>query len=1084
MTRTLLLALVVPLLSTAQTFTGAIAGRVMDNSNAAVPKTTVTITEIATNTKTETVTDETGNYTVSFLKPGVYRVSFTATGFKESVEASVELQLNQQYRLDMTMEIGAVSERVEVSSGATLVNYESPEIGHVVGSEQLVNLPLVSNSNRGRSPLLLAKLVPGVVSTSLGNINNFSFGGGRPVTNEILVDGLPTTNPSDETYTLTPSPDSVEEFKVLTTPFSAEFGHTGGGVMLLTTKSGTNEYHGSVYDLFRNRLLNTRNFFAPTVSSTKYVQNDPGGNLGGPVRLPGYDGRNKTFLFLDFNVTLASTGNLYTQNTPTVLERTGDFSQTFVNGKLNQIYDPRSTRLGPDGKTYVRDPFSGNAIPPAAIDPVGAKIASFYPNPTLPGAAQNYVVHPPTLNQDWQSLARIDHNFSSTDKMFARWGRYQPNTDAVQNIPNKANNSTAGGWIDLQAVVSETHIFSPRLFNDFRVGFVQEQNYTVASSQLTGELQLKGVTLDSFPIIQTAGNRYVQLGANASNRDRDRSWVFNDALVWQHGLHSVKMGGDFRRQMYNNYSPGKLPGSYLFGATFSSLPGDGTSGNPIADLLLGYPTMTMISINDYTVRQDINSAGLYIQDDYKITPKLVLNLGLRWEFDGPYTEANNQLASFNPTEINRTTGTPGEVDFAGRDGAPRHFSPNIYHDFLPRVGFAYNVSPKTVIRAGYGIYRLPSIGFSNYGAVSQYAASATFTSLDGVTPRYRLSDGVPAYSYNVDAQGRPNIPASLTKPSSSVTELETRDRTPYNQVWSFGVERQFGGWLAEVDYQANKGVKLPTAIDLDQLRPDQFGPNATQSMRPFPQYASVTALVNDGNSIYHALQAKLEHRWRSGLVVQAAYTFSKTIDDVDASARANGALTQNAYNRNLDRGIAGYDVPQRFVANYFYQIPVGRGGRYFSSIPVVKDAIGGWSFSGITEFQVGLPLTIKQQTNTINGFTAIQRPNEVHPVSIDSGNLLRWFDPTTFAAAAPYTLGNAPRFPLHGPGVNNWDLSVMRSFGLRRENTFLQFRAEFFSAFNHPNFGNPGNTIGTSNYGVISSAGGSRVTELSVRIFF
>src|SRR5215467_12833971 len=363
MTRTLLLALVVPFLSSAQTFIGAIAGRVTDNSNAAVPKTTVTITEIATNTKTETVTDETGNYTVSFLKPGVYRVSFTATGFKESVEASVELQLNQQYRLDMTMEIGAVSERVEVSSGATLVNYESPEIGHVVGSEQLVNLPLVSNSNRGRSPLLLAKLVPGVVSTSLGNINNFSFGGGRPVTNEILVDGLPTTNPSDMTYTLTPSPDAVQEFKVLTTPFSAEYGHTGGGIMMLTSKSGTNQYHGSFYDYFRNRLLNNRNYFQASKSTQKYVQNDPGGTFGGPLRVPKlYNGHDKTFFFADFNVTLASNGNLYQQLTPTDLERAGDFSQTFSGGKLMTIYDPLTTQLAADGKTYVRTPFAGNKI--------------------------------------------------------------------------------------------------------------------------------------------------------------------------------------------------------------------------------------------------------------------------------------------------------------------------------------------------------------------------------------------------------------------------------------------------------------------------------------------------------------------------------------------------------------------------------------------------------------------------------------------------------------------------------------------------------------------------------------------------
>src|SRR5262245_22206582 len=296
----------------AQTFTGTIRGRVTDSTGAALPDASVTVTESATNVSVRTLTNDTGDYTVSFLKPGVYRISFAATGFKEAVEKDVILQLNQSLRLDKSMEVGASSESVEISATASQLNFESPEIGHVVGEEQLMNVPLVASNSRGRSPLLLAKLVPGVISTSANNsnINNFSFGGGRPVTNEILVDGLPTTNPSDQTYTLTPSPDAVQEFKVIRTPFSAEFGHTGGGVMLLISKRGTTVYHGSVYDYHRNRVFNGRNPFQSALSPTKYVQNDPGGTFGGPVRLPHYQGKNRTFFFVDWNVTLASNGTL------------------------------------------------------------------------------------------------------------------------------------------------------------------------------------------------------------------------------------------------------------------------------------------------------------------------------------------------------------------------------------------------------------------------------------------------------------------------------------------------------------------------------------------------------------------------------------------------------------------------------------------------------------------------------------------------------------------------------------------------------------------------------------------------------
>src|SRR5215471_8960979 len=909
----------------AQTYTGSIRGRVTDPGGLAVAGATVTVTEISSNTSRKTVTNEVGDYVVSFLMPGEYRLAVTAPGFKEAMHDSLRLQLNQPMTIDARLEIGQVSESVQVSASATQLNTVSPEIGHVLESESLINVPLAASNSRGRSPVLLAKLVPGVSSTSYGNINNFSLGGGRPVTNEIMVDGLPTTNPSDQTYTLTPSPDSVQEMKVLTTPFSAEYGHTGGGIMMLTSKSGGNAYHGSAYDFFRNRLLNNRTVFQPTKSTSKYVQNDPGGTLGGPLRIPRvYNGRDKTFFFADFNVTLASNGNLYNQLTPTALERTGDFSQTFSGGKLTTIYDPDTTTLGPDGKTYVRQPFPNNRIPMAKIDSSAAQIVKFYPDPNGSYAGGlNFLVQPPQIRQTWQWLTRIDHNFSSNDKIFGRIGGYNPNGDAQQRILNKANNDTSGGFRDTQITLSHTHVFGPVLVNDFRVGFVQEHNYTIASSSPSPELGIKNVPLNEFPQINVSNQSMIPLGSGASNGDRDRSYVFSEALNFVKGRHNLKMGGDYRRQMWDTYSPGKLSGSYSFTGAFTNAQGVQGTGSGFADLLLGYPATTAISINDYTFRWNINSAGMYLQDDFKITPKLTLNLGIRWEYNGPYSEANGQYAIFDPNLINRQTGTPGDVQFAKVDTKSNHFSPSVYTNFLPRIGFAYNFASKWVFRGGYGMYLLPTIGYGGVGAASQYGVAATFTSLDSVTPRYRLQDGVPAYSYNVDSDGRPRIPASLTNPTSSVQMVERRERSAYNESWQFGFQRQLGQWLAELDYVGTRGVKLPSSFQLNQVRPENWGPGNLQSRRPYPQYVAVTALLNDGNSIYHSLQAKLEHRWSKGLLIQAAYTWSKLIDDIDASSRANGAQYQDVYNLRADRGIGGYDTPQRFVASYVYQVPLG-----------------------------------------------------------------------------------------------------------------------------------------------------------------
>ncbi len=443
----------------------------------------MSVTEESTNTVVKTVTSDSGDYMVNYLKPGSYKVQFASPGFKEHLETGIALQINQSRRVDPTLEVGQVTETVEVSASSAQVNYGvARDRISVVDADQLTNLPEQATSSRGRSPFLLAKLLPGVTTNgnTYTNINGFSFAGGRRDTNEILVDGLPTTNPSDETYTLTPSPDSIQEFQSVDHAVLRgvrTYRRRGDD---RDTRGGGNTLHGSLTICFAIACSTAAISSPPAQSTAKYVQNDPGGNIGGPVYVPKlYDGRNKTFFFVDFNVTLASQGGAFSGLVPTDLQKSGDFSQTFfANGSLVPIYDPTTEHLGPDGKTIVRDPFPGNVIPASRIDPVAAKIVKFYPTPNANINGNNYFVTPPATMTTGNIWAASTRTSAPTTAPFSASASTARTTTPRSTSPTRRTTTTAGGWTDTQAVLSETHIFSPTLVNDFRFGWVQEDNYT------------------------------------------------------------------------------------------------------------------------------------------------------------------------------------------------------------------------------------------------------------------------------------------------------------------------------------------------------------------------------------------------------------------------------------------------------------------------------------------------------------------------------------------------------------------------------------------------------------------------------
>jgi hypothetical protein len=1065
----------------AQTFSGTIEGIVKDSSGALAPAVKVTITNADTGVEIKTVTNGVGNYLASFLNSGNYSATFEKDGFEKTVVKDLTLDMNGKLRVDALLKTGSVQDSIVVTDTAVDVNKVTPDIGTHIGSDDLINLP------ESGSEFTIIKIFPGMSGSSpnYSNINNISLAGGRPDTNPIIVDGLPSNMGADDTYGLVPTPDSTEELQVLTQPFSAQYGQTGGGVILTNTKAGTSTLHGSLFEYNTNQHFDALDFFSSANTQKPVsIQNYFGGSLGGPVYIPKlFDGRKKrTFFFTDWEDTLIAGNKLVNQDVATPQELSGNFAGPTPQNTQVTIYDPLTTSTS-GGKT-VRSPFPNDTIPANRLDPVGAKIASYYPGPNCQYLTFNYCTDPASWHTNLYNADRVDQNIGDNDRLWFRYGSDAPTSHLVTIFDNAANPSTLNGWKDWHGAATWSHIFSPSLTSELRAGFVQEDNFTTPPVGDVSSLGLAGVPLTQFPSV--AVSSYYGLGTSSYSRTRDRHWILNDAMNWQKGRHNIQFGGEYMRYLDHNFSPGVLSGSYSFTGTFTSLPGVGATGSGLADLLLGVPATTSISTNNYEFRYLTNYASLYVQDDYKLTPKLTVNFGLRWEFDGPTSEMNGQNYTFNPNLVDPTTGRLGAIQFAGINGAPSHFVPNDYRGFLPRAGFAYSLFKNTVLRGGFGIYQLPSIGFVTNGQTSKYSVAATFSSPDGVTPAYQLDQGVPAYSYNVGPNGLPNIVSSLAKPTATVQMQQLTGVIPYNEEWSLSLQQQLPrNWFGEIDYQGSRGVHLPVTFNINQIAPTAdccFGVANAQSLRPYPQWLNINASVDRGNANYNALLVKVQHYWKNGMSAVFSYTWAKSMDDVDASARADAVAVQNAYNLKAQYGIAGIDIPQRFTSAFVYNLPFGRGGKLATGIPVVSYILGHWEASGLVQMQDGYPYNVTQ-ANTLGLFSGAQYATTVGNPNIARGNrtVQEWFNPAAFAITPQDQLGNTARASFFGPGQNNFDLAVQRIFPVKERLQF-KLRVDMFNAFNHPQFSNLNTTITSPAFGSVTSDLGPRVMDVSGRL--
>lgn len=1071
----------------AQSSYGSISGIVADPSGAVVPGAAVIITNVATGVKDKTQTGARGTYRVSFLKPGQYVVEVAMKGFQKYKTHPIHLVLNQAAVVDATLQLGKETETITVSAAGTGLNQINPQVGAQFGSSDLINLP-ETITNHGANELLLAKLTPGVAATNTdyGNVNNMTYGGGAAGTAQIIVDGVPSNMGTDDTYGFVPTPNSTQELQILTAPFSAQYGQTGGGALLTTTKSGTQSFHGSLFFFHNDQSLNAVNYFTPphTVKPVS-VYNYFGGAIGGPVWIPRiFDGRkHHLFFFTDWEDTLNPRASTFNQNVPTDLERQGNFTGPTPEGTPTPtIYDPATSTVV--NGVRQEDPFPGNIIPTDRLDPVALNIMKFYPEPNCSLNGFNYCVRPSALNTYLYNSDRIDYDPTSSNHFFAKFNRDGPTNGIAEYIPNAANSSALSGWKDDQYEVSWSHIFSSTLTNDARLAYVSENNFREPDTVGVSELGLKGVILSQFPNINV--NNIVPLGTGGYEKERDGHLIVNDALVWLMGHHTLSIGGVWMDYHLSDYEPGVLSGSYNFTGTFSSITGQGFSGLP--DLELGLPATTSINTTTTWFREVAKYGALYIEDDYRLTPKLTVNLGVRYEYDGPYAEVkNSQDFTFDPNIRDETTGLPGGILFAGYKGAPHSLQAADWM-FLPRVGFSFHPLTNTVVRGGFGIFESPGIGFGEYNTTSNETVSATFQTQDGVTPVYQLMDGVPAHPPNVGPDGEPLIPSSITNPTSDIVQVMRKRIPSYFQQWQFGIQQGLGSsWVAEIDYEGSHGVHLPIDLPVNQIAPIPnccFNRPNAQSLRPYPQWLDIDYLVNGGASQYNALLAQLTHRWKGGLSMSAAYTWAHSMNDVDLTSHSNGAGIQNAYNLASQWGTSMMDIPQRFALSGVYNVPVGSGGRVLQFTPVLNHVLGHWRVGTIAQFQIGYPRLIGQN-NTLGLFSQKQYVTKVGDPTIPRGSrtIEKWFNTGAFEPTPADTLGNAPRAGVFGPGQNVWSISLMRDFPLWHESVFT-IRADAFNAFNHPQFNNINTSITSGSFGKLTGAQDPRQVLVSGRIQF
>ncbi|MDW8354589.1 MAG: carboxypeptidase regulatory-like domain-containing protein [Bryobacterales bacterium] len=1083
----------------AQSSQARISGRVLDPDGAAIPAVEVVAINEETGVLTRSQSNEAGVYVLPFLPPGTYTITATASGFKKYERKGLVLETAQELGLDIRMELGSVTEVVEVRAEAPLLESTSATVSQFLDSRVVTEMPLGN-----RRALELVRLAANTVWVDYSGLAKplFSLAGGRVENQMFWLDGgnIQNMRLGIGQVDVDPPVEVIREFRVVHNNYSAEFGGSAGGLVISTTKSGTNQFRGSVFEYFRNDRLDAAGFFAPTEGTRKIKAplryNLFGATLGGPIV------RDRTHFFAGYEGTRRTDGFTQILTVPTELQRRGDFSQTYnTRGQLIPIYDPATTRTV--GGRVLRDPFPGNVIPSDRIDPVARRLVAYWPNPNRPpinvAGAQNFSGNRARKFIRDNVTARIDHVFSDKNRFYHRlvynldpyhWTSLYPRKEADPESPFDADR------YETSFLFADTHTWTSALLMDLRYSFAHRTWHAKPAglgSNVVQEIGLRGVPSGAFPALSVAG--MATLGSSSERRQfpiRQHQWVSN--WTWVRGRHVLKFGGELRKSINVDVVRPSISGDFGFATTGTGLPGDAATGFGMASFLVGFVNSFSLRSTDPLDRYSWYVAG-FVQDDWKVTPNLTLNLGLRWETDTPIMDKNNRMNSFDITAINPVSGTPGVVRFAGVGGWPRRPYDPDWNNFGPRFGFAWRPfgAAKLVVRGGFGVFFEHPFahGVPNVASLGFERSAALSSPDNGVTPAFYLGQGV-----NVELQPPVlderfgAVPLGRT-PTTNVTFYERNRRTGYAQQFHFGIQRELpGNMVLELSYVGNLGRKMPiTTLTINQVPPALLGPGNAQLRRPFPQFNNVQILVPTmGAHNYHAGSVRLEKRLSHGLSLLASHTWSRNIGQINESGSGtlgDDQIYQDYYNRRLDKGPLSIDIVHRFAASAVYDLPWGKGRRWLTQ-GWTSALLGGWTLGSIVNIQSGGPFTVTTQTNTTNAFSAgAQRANVLRNPNLpaENRNIARWFDTEAFVAPPAYTFGNAGRGIVRADGRVNFDFSLNKNFAWG-EQRVVQFRVDLFNAFNHPDFGLPTRALGAPGFGTISSATAPRTIQLGLRVAF
>lgn len=1136
-------------LSWAQSFTGSIRGSVTDPTKAAIAGAKVTVIDADRGVEYPTVADSLGRYSFTTLPAARYNLIVEAAGFRKSSQPTFRLEVQQQATLDVELSVGEVSSTVEVSSTSPLVNTTSATLGQVVENRVIQSMP-----NSGRNPLALVSLAPGITGSTGGTA--FVSNGVRNSSSEIMLDGGALTgieqNGGITEVKFNATVDVVEEFKVQTNFFSAEFGNSGGTIINMVSKSGTNQLHGVGYFFRKDNVLNANSWFSNASGGTLVdsTVNNYGGTAGGPVFIPKlYNGKNRTFFFTDFDRSKSLTAQSTLASVPTAQQLAGDFSDTrLANGALVPIFDPANTFVDAGGNT-MRSPFPGNIIPPGRQSKIAQAFNKYFPAPNQPGNAftrvNNWFAQGSRPSAGNKLDAKIDHNVSSKQRFTARYGVNWGWSGIANLTGNIAHNANLGSSRFQNFILDYTRTHSATTIITARAGILRAKSLSDplsygfdANKELGVSKLVQAANISAFPLYTTTSYRALGAAGYAIIHRYEDVYQSQGALTKIIGGHTIKTGAEFRRYHENYFQPNTPNGSFTFSRNQTAqnpLVASSTQGDGLASALLGFGSGGTMSI-DYPTAQAAGYFGTYINDDWRITRRLTLNVGLRYDFDIPRTDRYNRLnwldvdapapIADNPQVKAAFPNLKGLMRFADDD----HRTPYLgdYNNVQPRIGLAFSLTPKTSIRAAYGLFYVVSRHSvkGEVGTAFGFTDSAIQWTLDSGRTQYATFEN----PWPNGLTYPPGRNASAFLGLGAGTPLP-KDDNPQYQQWNFSVQREVPGHgVIEANYVGTKGTHLyfgqgDVVSGLNNLAPQYWtigrnnltskvpnpfygvitNPQATnfnqptidlnRLLRAFPSYSSAggyRASKNIANSMYHALQLKYEKRFSHGLSMIAHYTISKMISDSDVSGSdvsfiAGDSGIQDVYNLRNERSLSAFDVPQRAVISFVYQLPVGRGRTFGKSMHKVLDgAVGGWELGGIVTLTSRTPLGISQAASTL--WQGTQRPNLVGDPSMpgsvfDKRN--NYFNVAAFQQVPPDTLGSAPRMlsNYRGPSIINEDITLSKDFRFT-EQMRLHLRLEAYGLTNSPQWGIPNTSFGSTSFGQITSAGGNRSVQVAAKFYY